>query len=120
MYHVLQFLCPNADEVAPPCINDPPKNKIAFLNPLVNITLTCNTSGISVSWKVNGTALSDLNNPDVGSLHTSTGTDMIVCTLEILGKRKYNGTVVQCVASVPGNGSRESQNATILIQGNMI
>ena len=112
------MLCPNAVDENPPCIIVPPEDKVAFLNPMANITVMCVANADSVYWKVNGTALNTLNNTDLKSDKDVDGSSNSMCTLYIRAKAKYNGTVVQCVASMPGGGFDESQNASILIQGN--
>ena len=91
---------------------------MAFLNPVANITVTCDIMGVSAYWNVNGTYLNNLtNNSDLYSDHDPHGMNLFNCSLYIPAKAKYNGTVVQCVALVPGNGQVESQDTTILIQG---
>ena len=69
-------------------------------------------------WRLNGTAYnhlpSDVRNDT--DLDQETVGDSEKYILTILGRAKYNGTKVQCVAGIDG-GERESENATLLIQG---
>ena len=68
------------------------------------------TSGAEViSWRVNGT--SALNHHFL----IETGRQFSIITISAL--TEYNGTVVTCVAGVPGRTSIESDNATLFIQG---
>ena len=72
------------------------------------------------AWRVNGTFLSQLDPSLRADLNIfleiigNTG----VFTLTIPARAEYNGTVVQCIASVPGGTFRESENASLFIQGN--
>lgn len=70
------------------------------------------TSGAEViSWKVNGTSALDQN------FLIETGRQFSILTISAL--TQYNGTVVSCVAEVPGRTIIESDNATLLIQGKL-
>ena len=81
---------------------------------------TCETRNApAFSWRVNGTFLGQLD----PSLRAELDTDQETVgnidrhTLTITARAEYDGTVVQCVASVPGGDFRESRNATLMIQG---
>ena len=83
----------------------------------------CETRNVpAFSWRVNGLFLYQLEQLDP-SLRADLDTDREAVegieqyTLTIPARAEYNGTVVQCVASVPGGEFRESGNAPLLIQG---
>ena len=71
------------------------------------------------TWRVNGTFLGELDPSLRADLDTDQETvgDIEQYTLTIPARAKYNETVVQGVASVPGGDFRESRNATLMIQG---
>ena len=73
----------------------------------------------SFGWRVNGTFLSQLDPSLRADLDTGQETvgDIEQYTLTIIARAEYNGTVIQCVAAVPGGDFRESGNATLMIQG---
>ena len=81
---------------------------------------TCGTRNVpAFSWRVNGTFLSQLDpslRADLDPDQETVG-DIELYTLTITARAEYNGTVVQCVVSVPGGEFRESENATLMIQG---
>ena len=81
---------------------------------------TCRTRNApGFAWRVNGTFLNLLDDSLRADLDTDRETvgDTELYTLTIPARAEYNGTVVQCVASVPGGEFRESGNATLMIQG---
>ena len=81
---------------------------------------TCRTRNAPFfAWRVNGTFLGQLDPSLRADLDTDRETvgDTEQYTLTIPARAKYNGTVVQGVASVPGGDFRESRNATLMIQG---
>lgn len=84
---------------------------------MANITVMCEVNATSFNWKVNGTFFININNDDLHSDDVQLIASTYFCTLYILAKAEYNGTEVQCVASVPGGDFMESPNATVLIQG---
>ena len=81
---------------------------------------TCGTRNTpSFAWRVNGTFFSLLDpslRADLDPDQEAVG-DIDRHTLTIPARAEYNGTVVQCVASVPRGEFRESGNATLMIQG---
>ena len=81
---------------------------------------TCETRNApSFGWRVNGTFLSQLDpslRADLVYVPQTVG-DIDQHTLTIPARAGYNGTVVQCVAAVPGGEFRESENATLMTQG---
>ena len=102
-----------------PDIITPPESVVVFTHS--EAEFTCETRNApSFAWQVNGIFLRQLD----PSLHADLDTDdkrigdIVQNTLTIPARAEYNGTVVQCVASVPGGDFRESGNATLMIQGN--
>ena len=81
---------------------------------------TCGTRDApAFSWRVNGTFLSQLDpslRADLVNVQQTVG-GIDRHTLTIPARAEYNGTVVQCVASVPGGDFNESEVATLMIQG---
>ena len=79
---------------------------------------TCEVNGGISDWKLNGTIINDLP-PIIGrGLQTYLGISDRGNPLEILTFRAtaiYNGSIIQCVTF--GHFSRESENATLNIQG---
>ena len=73
----------------------------------------------SFTWRVNGTFLNLLDDSLCADLDTDQETvgDHELYTLTIPARAEYNGTVIQCLASVPGGDFRVSGNATLMIQG---
>ena len=72
------------------------------------------------SWRLNGTFLGQLNpmlRVDLDLYQETVGANEMY-SLTIPARAEYNGTVVQCVVSVPGGAFRESENASLVIQGN--
>ena len=82
----------------------------------------CETDGGLAGWRVNGELLTDLP-PDVREdlviSETNTAEGTTVESLTIPARAEYNGTRVQCVVFSP-DGSAESENATLVIQGSHI
>ena len=80
---------------------------------------TCETRNALLAWRVNGTFFSQLDPSLRADLDTAQETvgDIELYTLTIPARAEYNGTVVQCLASVPGGDIIESGNATLMIQG---
>ena len=97
----------------------PPESVVVFTES--EAEFTCETRNAPFfSWRVNGTFLSQLDpslRADLDSDQETVG-DSDWHTLTITARAGYNGTVVQCVAAVPGGEFRESGNATLKIQGN--
>jgi len=95
-----------------------PESVVVFTGSEAEFTCGIRNAAI-ITWRVNGTFLSQLDpslRADLDSDHETVG-DIDLLTLTILARAEYNGTVVQCVASVPGGEFRESGNATLMIQG---
>ena len=69
-------------------------------------------------WRVNGTDFNRLPSDILADLDTDQETigDNEVFILTIPGRAEYNGTIVQCVTG-GGGDERESQSATLKIQG---
>ena len=110
------FFSTTADAESPMII-DPPESMVVYTDTVANFSCEVNTE--SAHWNVNGTAInSHDNNSDLDATHDTIGTD-VLCTLHFRAKVKYNGSLIQCVASTPGEGFITSQNVTLLIQGNV-
>ena len=101
-----------------PEIVTPPESVVVFTDS--EAEFTCGTRNApSFSWRVNGTFFSQLDpslRADLDPDQETVG-DIDRHTLTIPARAEYNGTVVQCVASVPGGEFRQSGNATLTIQG---
>ena len=101
-----------------PEIVTPPESVVVFTDS--EEEFTCETRNAPfVAWQVNGTFLSQLDpslHADLVNAQQTVG-DIDRHTLTILARAEYNGTVVQCVAAVPGGEFRESGSATLMIQG---
>ena len=96
----------------------PPESVVVFTDS--EAEFMCETRNApSFAWRVNGTFLSQLDPSLRADLDTDQETvgDIELYTLTIPARAEYNGTVVQCVASVPGGEFRQSGNATLMIQG---
>ena len=81
----------------------------------------CGTRGANYAfWRVNGTSYNDLPpelRDDLVPGRETVGVNEVY-TLTIPGRAEYNETVVQCKAGDSGNGSIESANTTLKVQGN--
>ena len=85
------------------------------------VVFTCGTRNApTVTWKVNGTYFSRHDPPlhDDWRIDPKPAGDIDINTLTAQARAEYNGTWVQCIASVPGGALAESENATLLVQGN--
>ena len=96
----------------------PPESVVVFTES--EAEFICETRNApSFGWRVNGTFLSQLD-PSLRAdldLDQETVGDSEQYTLTITARAEHNGTVVQCVAAVPGGEFRQSGNATLMIQG---
>ena len=109
------FFSTTADAESP-MIVDPPESMVVYTDTVANFSCEVNT--VFASWIVNGTNTSDLKNDDLDAAHNTSGKN-VLCTLHFTAKVEYNGSLIQCVASMPGVGFITSQNVTLLIQGNV-
>jgi len=117
MYNALEFICSTLDDTESPRIVDPPESVVVYANTVANFS--CEVNAVFAHWNVNGTDINSYNNnSDLDATHDTIGTDMLLCTLHFRAKAKYNGSLIQCVGSEDGNVA-VSDNATLLIQGNM-
>jgi len=115
-----RVLCSTTDDAESPRIVDPPEDMVVYTDTVANYSCEVNT--VFAHWNVNGTDINshnntDNNNPDLDTTHDTIGRDLL-CTLHFRAKAKYNGSLIQCVGSEDGNVA-VSDNATLLIQGNM-
>lgn len=81
-------------------------------------TFTCESKGGDVTlWKVNGAGdiPPEMDNDVVPNQKRVGGNTQL--TLDISAKAVYNGTTIQCVTTVIGGDSEESDNATLTIRG---
>ena len=102
-----------------PEIVNPPESVVVFTNS--EAEFRCETRNApSFAWRVNGTFLYQLDPSLQADLDTDQETvgDSGLYTLSVKARAEYNGTVIQCVVSVPGGSSNESRNATLVVQGN--
>ena len=100
-------------------IVNPPESVVVFIDSEAKFTCEIRYAP-SFTWRVNGTFFSQLNPSLRADLDTAQETvgDNEMYTLMIPARAEYNGTVVQCIGSVPGRTFRESENASLVIQGN--
>jgi len=96
----------------------PPESVVVFTESEAEFTCVTRNAP-SFTWRVNGTFLRLLDDSLRADLDTDQETlgDREQYTLTIPARAEYNGTVVQGVASVPGGEFRESESATLMIQG---
>ena len=100
-------------------IVNPPRSMVGFAGS--EVVFMCETRNApSVTWKVNGTFFSTIRPSLHGYWHVGQDTagEPDLYTITIPARAEYNGTWVQCIASVPGGAFMESKNATVLVQGN--
>ena len=84
------------------------------------VEFTCEINLPFFTWNVNGSFFIQLNDSlraDLKTMQQTVGNNELY-TLTIPTRAMYNGTVVQCVAGMFEGVPAESQNATLLIQGN--
>lgn len=111
-----------ASIILPTLLSDiviPPISMVGFVGS--EVVFTCGTRNApSVTWKVNGTFFSSLSPSLYGDWHIDQDTtgEIDMYTITIPARSEYNGTLVQCIAIVPGRSSTESENAIFLVQGN--
>ena len=82
----------------------------------------CEVNGGVASWRVNGTLYNSLpvelrDDLDIFQEDSDDDAGNEILTLTIRGRAKYNGTRLQCVTGNFGGDIRESENATLIIQG---
>lgn len=95
-----------------------PESAVVFIDSAVEFT--CGINLPFFTWNVNGSFFVELNESlraDLKTVQQTVGNNEMY-TLTIPTRAMYNGTVVQCVAGTVEGVSAESQNATLLIQGN--
>ena len=104
------------DMYTPTEIIEHPQNEVVDLHKMA--TFTCETNGGDVTfWKVNGA--SDIPPEmldDVVSSRKRVGANTRL-TLDIHAKAEYNQTTIQCITTVIGGDSEESEIVTLTIRG---
>ena len=99
-------------------ISESPRDATVFLQQTKVFTCMIRGAVSYQYWRVNGTAYNHLPpeiRADLDSDQVTVG-ESEEYTLTIPGRAEYNGTRIQCVIGGEG-GERESENATLKIQG---
>ena len=77
----------------------------------------CSADTDNVIFRVNGTAVNRLDNPDIDVELTVPGMEPRLHTLLIVANEEYNNTRVQCIISNVGEASVFSNETVLIIQG---
>jgi len=77
----------------------------------------CSTDADTVSFRVNGTSVNVLDNPDIEVTISLPGMEPRLHILHIVAKEEYNNTRVQCIATSFLSGPTFSNEAVLIIQG---
>ena len=81
---------------------------------------SCEVNGDTSTWRVSGLLLGELTHEQRSTLQvsvTNIGSGVTLEQLTIPARAEYNGTQFQCVTFNVGSPSKESETATLYIQG---